>query len=187
MSLDVFVRKCGNWGLLPNNPAALAAYRDMKVMGQMCAGPGFSRMLKALCMPIPDLGDIGSLEQLKGMGVAARLNVVLTCHEILHNLHFALHLDSFKARSVKKVADWDNEEEMLTIAGETGTVPLPGVIMVSCNPKLFNEHSLCRILKLSNRADHHSRPSDVASSEVVDFSALPTGVPWWSELEAETD
>jgi len=187
MSLEIFVRKCGSWGLIPNNANALAAYQEMKVMSRTCAGAGYTHMLNALCMAIPDLSDVGSLEQLKGKGAMERLTVVLACHEVLHGLHFALDKPSYKARIKKRIPDWDNEEEQLTIAGDTGSIALPAAVEVHANPRLFNEHSLCRILKLSNRPDHHSAPHDVASNDVVDLSALPTGIPFWTQLLAEAD
>lgn len=187
MSLEAFVRKCTSWGLLPNHPVATEAYQNMQVMKPLHVGAGFSSMLKKLCMTVPDLDGVNSLEQLKKLGAAERLSVVLTCHEIIHNLHFVIDKASFTARSKKKIGDWDNEEELLTITGDTGSVALPSAVMVACNPRLFNEHSLCRILKLSNRPNHHSSPTDVASSSNVDLAAEPKGIPWWSQLEAEVD
>jgi hypothetical protein len=154
----------------------------MKVMPPMHVGAGFSRMLKKLCMIIPDLDAVDSLEQLKSQGAGSRLNVVLTCHEIIHNLHFVIDEDSFRKRSNTKIRDWDNEEELLTITGDVGTVPLPTSVMLACNPRLFNEHSLCRILNLSNRSSHHSRPEDVSSPDTIDLSAPPMGIPSWSEI-----
>ena len=183
MSLEAFIRKCTSWGLLPNHPHATEAYKNMKVMPPMHVGAGFSRMLKKLCMVVPDLDGVDSLEQLKKLGAKQRLSVVLTCHEILHNLHFEIDQGSFNARSKAKIGDWDNEEEQLTITGDTGTVALPSTVMVACNPRLFNEHSLCRILKLSNRPNHHSSPDDVSSASNVDLAAEPKGIPWWRELE----
>ena len=179
MSLDVFVRKCGAWGLLPNNGVATNAYNNMSVMAPMMGNAGYSSKLNKLCMYVPDLDAVGSLEQLKGADSGRRLSVVLTCHEIIHNLHFMIDRASFTNRSKARVADWDNEEELLTITGDTGTVALPGSVMVACNPRLFNEHSLCRILKLSNRSDHHSAPKDVVSTDVVDLTRMPTGIPMW--------
>ncbi|MEO5685853.1 MAG: hypothetical protein ABIR54_00690 [Burkholderiaceae bacterium] len=179
MSLDVFVRKCGTWGLLPNNGVATNAYGDMSVMAPMMGNSGYSGRLNKLCMKIPDLDGIDSLEALKGEGAGVRLSVILTCHEIIHNLHRLVDNGSFVARSKARVADWDNEEEQLTIAGDTGTVALPGAVMLACNPRLFNEHSLCRILRLSNRTNHHCAPVDVSSAETVDLKALPKGVVVW--------
>jgi len=181
MSLEVFIRKCGTWGLLPNNSVATGEYKNMGVMPPMHVGAGFSRMLNKLCMNIPDLDEVSSLEQLKSQSASERLNVVLTCHEIIHNLHFLIDKESFKKRSKKKISDWDDEEELLTITGDVGTVPTPNSVMLACNPGLFNEHSLCRILKLSNRSSHQSIPEDVSSRDTVDLKALPVGIPWcWS-------
>ena len=179
MSLDTFVRKCGVWGLLPNNRAATDAYSKMKVMGPMMGNAGYSSKLNKLCMRIPDLDDVSSLERLKRGGAAQRLSVVLACHEIIHNLHFMIDKPSFTRRSAARIADWDNEEELLTITGDVGKVALPSAVMVGCNPGLFNEHSLCRILRLSNRPDHHSAPNDVSSTDTVDLSAMPMGMPVW--------
>lgn len=182
MSLETFVSKCGVWGLLPNNPVAKNAYLGMSVMAPLMGNAGFSSKLNKLCMNMPDLSGTDSLEQVKNLSAGERLKIVLTCHEIIHNLHFMIDRASFAARSRARVLDWDNEEEQLTIAGETGTVAVPSAVMVACNPRLFNEHSLCRILRLSNRPDHHSVPVDVSSDQTVDLKAMPTGIPFWSSL-----
>lgn len=183
MSFEVFVKKCGTWGLLPNNLTALEAYANMKVMGPMGKMAGFSYKLKKLCMKIPDLSNVSSLEQVKAMDESGRMAVILCCHEILHNLHCAIDGPSFLARSQTGNTEWDNEEEMLTISGDTGTVALPSSVMVACNPKLFNEHSLCRILRLSNRPSHKTLPSDVSSMGNVDLTSAPTGIPFnYSEI-----
>jgi hypothetical protein len=181
MSLETFVMKCGAWGLLPNNPVATRAYISMSVMAPLMGNAGFSSKLNKLCMYIPDLDAVNSLEQLKSGGASERLGVVLTCHEIIHNLHCLTDKASFTTRSRTKISDWDNEEELLTITGNVGTVALPTSVMLACNPRLFNEHSLCRILKLSNRPNHHSAPGDVTSTDTVDLSAMPMGIPSWCD------
>lgn len=177
MSLVAFVKKCGAWGLLPNNGVATSAYGDMTVMAPMMGNAGYSSRLNKLCMKVPDLTDVGSLELLKAADAGRRLSIVLTCHEIIHNLHFMIDKASFTSRSKTRVAEWDNEEELLTITGDTGSVALPGAVMVACNPRLFNEHSLCRILRLSCRSNHHSAPTDVAGTGTIDLSAMPMGIP----------
>ncbi len=54
---------------------------------------------------------------------------------------------------------------------------LPNAVQVACQPRLFNEHSLCRILKLSCRSDHHSAPVDAATASTIDLTAMPMGIP----------
>lgn len=159
--LNVFVNKCGNWGLLPNNVDAKKMYNKMEVVGQMGHLSGFSSMLNKLYINVPDLNEVMSLDKLKQQNSKSRLSVLLTCHEIIHNLHWLYDKKAFSARSKKKVAQWDNEEELLTITGKEGIVALQNEFLLLFNPKKFNEHALCSILKIKIRSNHKDLPDPV--------------------------
>lgn len=182
MSFSEFVNKCGAWGLLPNNDKAKGHYSNMKVMGPLGSHVGFSRQLKKLCINIPDLSGVSSLKDLKSQSASTRISVVVVCHEVLHFLHCLVDEKTFLSRSKKKVDEYDNEEELLTITGDTGTIALPDSIQVACQPKLFNENSLCKILNLTLRSSHHGGLADNTSKETVDLSALPSSVTSYAEI-----
>ncbi|MBE0621824.1 MAG: hypothetical protein IH605_14625 [Burkholderiales bacterium] len=182
MSFADFVDKCGTWGLLPNNDKAKGHYSNMKVMGALGPLAGFSRKLKKLCINIPDLSGVGSLGALKSQGAGTRISVVVVCHEIFHFLHFLVDEQTFVARSNKTVDEFDNEEELLTITGDTGQIALPDSIQVACQPKLFNENSLCKILNLTLRSNHHTGLADNTTQDTVDLSAIPNSVTSYAEI-----
>lgn len=177
-----FVDKCGAWGLLPNNQKAKDLYGSMRVMGQLGPMAGFSRKLKKLCINIPDISGVDDLVGLKKQGASTRINVVVVCHEIFHYLHFLVDENTFLQRSAARIPAYDNEEELLTIAGDTGRIMLPGSIQEICQPKLFNENSLCKILNLTVRPDHHSKLADNTSGDSIDLSSLPKAQTTFADL-----
>ena len=170
MSFTDFAAKCGDWGLLPNNDTAKGHYSSMQVIAPLGGNAGFSKKLGKLCMKVPDLSGMDSVSDLKTAAVDVRVTTVIACHEVLHYLHRLVDLDTFDKRTAASYDEYDNEEELLTISGDKGTVGWPDGIETVCQPKLFNENSLCKILNLTLRSGHKGMPKDATSGDTVDLS-----------------